>query len=297
MDAFVNIVRSSFVSAPDAPLPHQTEDTMRPIHSRLLLLLSACLFLTTAPQASAQAMAICHEGGPGSTKQAAKAVETFLRHTEATAGLGANSLSGEYHTKRGACDAYLKSGAPALVVLDLATHLRKASAMGLKPIAHLGRADAVTWHIVVREGSHSDLASLAGKTVLTTAPQDEAFIQNIVFAQKGPKLALTPSRRALKALRDVGRGKADAALVDQDAVKHMGELELPHKLVSIYASEGLPGLTMSATSESDLVSKVKGALGKLCEGEGRKLCKNFKVQRFQSANQKRFKALLKRYAN
>ncbi|MDP6943182.1 MAG: hypothetical protein QF464_03450 [Myxococcota bacterium] len=250
--------------------------------------------LAPAPHARAEALAICHDGGPGSTKQAAKAVETFLRHTEATAGLAPNSLTGEYHTKRKHCDAYVQANSPVLVVLDLATHLSKANAWGLQPIAHLGKADTVRWHIVVREGAYPDLGSLDGKTVLSTAPDDSAFLNRIVLAGRSHRLTFEHTRRALKALRSVGRGKAEAALVDHEAVAHMGSLDLPHKLVSIYSSEGLPGLTMSARGSGDTVSRVQRALPKLCDGDGRKLCKTFKVKRFQSADPRRLRGLLKR---
>jgi len=270
------------------PLPMSIS---RPLSTALLL-----LGLALAPQAGAEALVICHDGGPGSTRQAAKAVETFLRHTESTAGLADNTLTGEYHTKRAACEAYVGASSPVLVVLDLATHLNKASAWGLTPIAHLGKADAVRWHVVVREGSYADLAGLAGKTVLSTTPDDDAFIQNIALGAAGAGLTFKRTRRALKALRNVGRGKAEAALVDHDAVAHMGELDLPHKLVSIFSSEGLPGLTMSARASGDTVNRVKKALPKLCDGDGQKLCKTFKVKRFQPADTKRLSALSKRYS-
>ena len=253
------------------------------------------LALTLPNDARAETLAICHDGGPGNTKQAAKAVETFLRHTEASAKLTPNSLSGEYHTKAKQCDAYIKAQAPSLVVLDLATHLRKSASMKLTPIGHLGAPDSVKWHLVVRQGSFKDIGSLSAKTVLTTTADDPAFIKGIVLGGKGDTLNFKRSRRALKALRDVGRGKADAALVDQDAVAHMGELDLPSPLESIYQSEGLPALTMSATQDNAMTKKVAKSLSTLCQGPGQKLCKTFKVKRFQAPDKKRLKALQARY--
>ena len=44
--------------------------------------LVALVTLLSTPVASAETLAICHEGGPGTTRQAAKAVTTFLRHME-----------------------------------------------------------------------------------------------------------------------------------------------------------------------------------------------------------------------
>jgi hypothetical protein len=262
---------------------------------RFAPLLTVLATLAFSGQVRAEALVICHDGGPGSTKQAAKAVETFLRHTEATAGLAPNSLTGEYHTTASGCDAYIRDHTPSLVVLDLATHLRQSAGLKLEPIGHLGAPDSVTWHVVARKGAISDLAGLAGKTLLTTTPDDTTFIKAIVLAGKGDTLAFTRSRRALKVLRDVGRGNADAGLVDQHAVAHMGELDLPHALQSIYSSEGLPALTMSATSSSNTVKKVSAALAKLCDGPGQKLCKTFKVKRFQAPDRAKLKALLDRY--
>ncbi|MGB0592282.1 MAG: PhnD/SsuA/transferrin family substrate-binding protein [Myxococcota bacterium] len=272
-----------------------TEDAMHASILRLAPLLSCLAALVLSSPAHAEALVICHDGGPGSTKQAAKAVETFLRHTEVTAGLKTNSLTGEYHTTARGCDAYIRDNAPSLVVLDLATHLRKAASLKLAPIGHLGAPDSVSWHVVVRDETHADLKSLSGKTVLTTTPDDTTFITAIALAGKGNDLTFKRSRRALKALRNVGRGKAEAAMVDQDAVAHMGELDLPHTLKSIYSSEGLPALTMSATTSNSTVTKVAGALSKLCDGPGQKLCKTFKVKRFQAADKARLKALQGRY--
>jgi hypothetical protein len=268
---------------------------MRPFTHRLLLAIAGVIALTGATDARAEALAICHDGGPGSTKQAAKAIETFLRHTEATAGLTPGSLTGEYHTRRASCEAYVRANSPVLVVLDLATHLSKARAWKLEPIAHLGKPDAVTWHVVVRKDTHPDLASLAGKAIVAAAPEDNAFLSRIALGGAGSGVTFAHTRRPLKALRQVGRGKAEAALVDQDAVAHMAELDLPHALVSIHSSEGLPGLTMSAAGRGDTVNKVKAAVSKLCEGQGRKLCKNFGVQHFQAADRARLDVLLGRY--
>jgi len=259
------------------------------------LLLALIALVALASNAHAEALAICHDGGPGSTKQAAKAVDTFLRHTETTAGLAPGSLTGEYHTRRASCEAYVRANSPVLVVLDLATHLSKARAWKLQPIAHLGPPDAITWHVVVREGTTKDLAGLAGKAAIVAAPEDAVFLTKIALGGAAPVMTFEHTRRPLKALRKVGRGKTDAALVDHQAVAHMAELDLPHTLVSIHHSEGLPGLTMSAVGRGGTVDKVAAAVSKLCDGEGRKLCKTFGVQRFHAPERKRLDALLERY--
>ena len=262
------------------------------------LFTAICVLLTG--QASAKtALAICHDGGPGNTKQAAETVDTFLRHTERSAGLEANSMVGEYHTTRAACVAYISKAKPALVVLDLATHLHLAERLG--PLAHMGKPDAVSWHLLVREGTFHAPDALSGKAVLAVTPQDPAFIAGIALGAKpdlASSLELSYTSRALKAVRKLAKGKVDAALVDQDTVAFLPELNLPVKLVSVHTSSGLPGLTMSSVNGQaapDVVRKVKAALPKLCQGEGASLCKTFKVSAFQPAKRSLYRDLAKRY--
>jgi ABC-type phosphate/phosphonate transport system substrate-binding protein len=154
---------------------------------------------------------------------------------------------------------------------------------------------------LVREGAFENADALAGKSVLAVAPQDPGFISKIALDSKpslGSSVTLSFTSRALKAVRKLAKGKVDAALVDQDAVAFLPELNLPTKLVSLHTSSGLPGLTMSSVrgqAAPDIVAKVKSALPKLCQGEGASLCKNFKVAAFEPAKISLYKRLLKRY--
>lgn len=270
---------------------------MRPRSTALLLPL-ALVSLVGAP-AAAQSLAICHDGGPGSTQQAAPSVELFLRQMETVAGLDVGSLSGEYHTARAACASYVASATPPLAVVDLATFLHYRARWGLEPIAHLGPADSVRYHVLVRDGSYPDLTALAGKTVISATPADAAFVERVVLQGAGAAAAalkLDFTGRPLKGVRKVAREQADATLVDQDAYDHLAELGLPTKLVSIQASQGLPGLTLvrvgqHAGGEAALITKVRAALPKLCTGDGQKLCKSFGVQAFSHADPSLFARL------
>lgn len=271
---------------------------MRSIQISLVLLLA---LVTSGGAAQAQALAICHDGGPGSTKQAAESVETFLRHMEGAAELTGGSLSGEYHTTGAACASFVGAQAPPLAVVDLATFLRHRTSWQLTPIAHLGDADATRYHVLVREGGGiAGLAALAGKTAIAATPADETFIKRIVLGGGADTLGLLFTGRPLKGLRKVAREQAAATLVDAEAFAHMGELDLPAKLISIHQSEGLPGLTLvrvgaHAGAHGDLISKVSRALPQLCSGDGAKLCKTFKIKAFKPASAGRFDALAKTY--
>ncbi len=264
---------------------------------------AAAAALLAAPAASAQSVAICHDGGPGSTRQAAEAVEQFLRHVERVAGLTAGSLSGEYHTTRKACATYVASAHPAVALLDTGTYLAHVRPWRLEPVAHMGAADAVRYHVLVREGSSSDLASLQGKRVAAAVPDDSRFLAGIaVGGDKGSPTTWDTRfvRGALKALRQVAREEAEAAVVDNDAYAHLADLDLPKKLTSIHRSDPVPGLTMfavgaNAETSADVVDRIKAALPKLCAAEGAKLCKTFDVKGFTPAEPAIYDALRQRY--
>lgn len=248
--------------------------------------------------AGAASIAVCHDGGPGSTAQAKEKLERFLRHMERSAGLGAGSLSGEYHTAREGCEAYAAKAKPAFAVLDLGTLLRRWDDWKLTPIGRVGTAEETRYHVLVRKGSYESLGGLEGKAVVAALPEDEAFLGAIVLEGKA-KLRATFTDRPLKALREVAREKTDAAVVGKDAWEHAGELGLPVELVSIHRSEPLPGLTLvsvGANADAALASKVAGALGKLCEGDGAELCKELGVKTFSPAKAAAFDGLRKRYA-
>jgi hypothetical protein len=265
---------------------------------RLVLIL---VTLVPAP-ASAQALVICNIGGPGSTKQARPVLEKFLRHVEKSGGLKQGSMRGEYHTTLKACQEYVKREKPLFAVFDLATYLSQREALKLRPLGCMGSPTGQRYHLLVREGSYKNLAALKGKLLISSHLGDMRFVSRVIFDGKidaAKHFKIKATRRPLKGIRKVARNKADATLVDRMAYDHLGELKLPAKLVSIYRSVGLPGLTLAvvgaAKPDGPTVKKVTSALPKLCAGPGKSLCKTFQVTAFSRAKAATFNKLAKRY--
>lgn len=261
------------------------------------------LGLLTLPNlANGHALVICNVGGPGTTKQAKPVLEKFLRHMERAGGLASGSMTGEYHSTRAGCLAYIKSQKPSFGVFDLSTFLNQRATLKLKPLACMGKMKSVRYHLLVREGSYKNLDDLKGKTLISSHLQDLPFVSRIIFSNKldaARHFKVNKASRPLKGIRKVARGKADATLVDQVAYKHLGELKLPSKLVSIYASPELPGLTLAVLNNGadakDAVKKVIKALPKLCTGEGKKMCRTFNISAFNKVKANAYRALIKQY--
>lgn len=271
---------------------------------RLALASALVLSLLATPAlARAQAMVICNVGGPGSTAQAKPVLEKFLRHMEASAGLKKNSLSGSYFTELSDCERYVAEKKPLLGVFELGAYLKQGKAWKLRPLAHMGKADARSYHLLVRKGTFTKPAELKGKTLISVV-DDPVYAGKVLLGGKldpaGDFKKVKTTGRPLKALRNVARGKQDAALVDQMAYEHMGELKLPAELVSIYQSSGLPGLTLAALGVNEkgqdkLVGKIIKALPKLCAGEGKKMCETFQIDAFNKAKPGVYSKLQKTY--
>ncbi len=264
----------------------------------LLILLFA---LPTSAQA-AESLLICYVGGPGGTKAAQPNLDRFLRHMESVSGLEANTLVGEYHTRLDNCRDYVREQKPTMVAVDLATYLSESPLWGLVPFAHMGKPDQQRYHVLAQKGAFADLAALSGKGLASTQA-DLDFVSRIVFAgavDANEHFEVKKTRRALKGVRKVARGKTEATLVDDFTFRELANLGLPAELASVHTSEGLPGLTLATLGEPTptgvrVRQRLGKALGKICTGDAKEMCDALQVDLIRPASARLFERLEDRY--
>ena len=261
------------------------------------------LLLASGP-AFAEGMVVCNVGGPGTTAQAAPSVKAFLRHMEASGGMAKNRLSGEYHTDRDECFDYIGKTKPLFGAMDLVSYLQKQEAWGLRPLAHMGKADGKRYYLLVRKGEVKDLAGLKGKKLISTV-DDPVFISRLLLGGKVDAAAhfnkIKATARPLRAIKKVARGRYDAAIVDELAYKHLSSLKLPVELTALHSSPGLPGLTLvvfgnAEKGKAKVVKAALKALPRLCTGDGKKMCESTRITGFIKAKASIYKKLQKKYA-
>lgn len=249
-------------------------------------------------------VSVCQDKGPGTTRKAEPTIATFLEHMAGSMGEDPADFQGAYLNRRGSCDAHVTTHRSVFAVLDADTLLAHGADWKVVPIAHLGTATQNVWHVLVRDDSTTALPELAGQPIMSAAPGGERFVANLVLhgAVDAGSLKLKGTAKPLKALRHLARGKVEAAIVDQAAVAALADLKLPVKLRVLTKSEPLPGLTLatiqpgSTSAPPALVKRLRGALGRLCEGEGEALCKTLGVTGFTPVAAGWWKKLGKRYA-
>ncbi len=245
---------------------------------------------------------ICYVGGPGTPQQAQPVVDRFLRQVEGVAGWKSNAARGIYQATLASCDAAMRQHQPNLVVVDLPAYLGQHRSWKLEPLAHMGKADKKRYFLLVRKGSFKDLASLKGKRLVTPLAADPTFLSRVVFGGKvdaAKHFKLSKTRRPLKGIRRVARGRADATVVDELAYGHLKELPLKTPLEAIHRSGALPGLTLAVVkgrTTKALIAEIRRALPKLCAGAGAQLCRTFGIAAFTKANPAVFRRLAKQYS-
>jgi len=244
---------------------------------------------------------ICYAGGSGTTEQAQPVVNRFMRHMERAGGWKADSLAGTYLQDPQECQNHFKKNKPQLLVVDLPSFLARKKQWGLRPVAHMGKANSKRYFLLVRKGSFADLQALKGQSLVTPLAYDPRFISKVIFGGKvGPKyFKLEAVHRPLKGLRRVARKKAAATLVDEVTYRYLSELKLPQPLTVLQRSAPLPGLTLAVSrygaKDRALRRRIKKALPRLCVGDGQELCKTFQVTAMVAAQPSVYKQLQKLY--
>jgi ABC-type phosphate/phosphonate transport system substrate-binding protein len=244
---------------------------------------------------------LCLPGFPGTPAQAQPYIDKMLRHLEQKLGKPAGSITGVYLSDGVEADRAIKAQKPSVALVGPSILAANHKALGMKVIAKVevsGRSQEV-FSIVAKKGGVSSAAGLAGKKVSGVVVNDERFVVNVLLDKKVPmgSLKLIPQKRPLKSLRDVARGEADAAVVDQSVVDSMKELPEAADLVVIYTAKAVPAPAVVVMGDGvDDAAALKQALVGMCgQPDGAELCKTLTLTAINAASDKDYKDLLDRY--
>lgn len=287
-----------------------------------LPILSALAFVAVSSVASRPALAgpkdfmVYAPGMGGNEKQAKPYLDTFLRELEKAMSWPAGSADGAYFEEPKAAQTYIDNKQPGYGMISPAMYLDLAcQKTGVEPVATVvagaGGGDAQAaqagmsagkYHVVVKEGTATDLKGLEGKKLISNHLEDKRFVSNVVFggkidADKHFKLESTNS--PVKPFKSVDRGTADAALVDDAQLQNMKTLPFGKSLKVVYSSEALPPFPVVSfgkvvkAAERDQMKKV--LLGLCATSSGGRVCKSLSIKKFDPVDAKAFKSALDLY--
>ncbi|MFT5430214.1 MAG: hypothetical protein ACI9OJ_000887, partial [Myxococcota bacterium] len=186
-----------------------------PTRHRVTPLLFFAFAVLLAGGASADTrVLLCFPGGPGSTEQAQPIVDEFLAKLAPAAGW--TTATGNYTNDMDACKKAMAEGGAQVVMLPLDVYLAERSAWKLSPVATLANKETASkYHIVAKAGVTAE--KLKGATVSTGLSASDSFLSRIAFNGAfdcAGDFKLKRERSALSAIKNVARGKVEAAIVN-----------------------------------------------------------------------------------
>jgi ABC-type phosphate/phosphonate transport system substrate-binding protein len=155
---------------------------------------------------------------------------------------------------------------------------------------------------VVKDAAAKSLDDLQGKRLASNHLQDPRFVERVIFDGKiDPQkyFTLQPTSSPIKPFKQVDRGEADAALVDDSQLEHMKTLPFGGSLRVVYSSPPLPPFPLVAftktTSPAERES-VRKLLLRMCGSpDGKEVCKSLTIGHFQPIDPAAFKSATTRY--
>lgn len=266
----------------------------RPHRLAILIVFAAAVpAVAAAPAAPPRLVLVCYPGGPVRARDAQPAMESMLRVIEETGHWPQGSLTAEFTSKVDACRALMQEKQPHFAILSTGLYLEHRAAHHLVPVAqpNIRGKTTDTYRILVRKGTFGSLEALKGKTLGGTLLTEPRFLKKVVFEDKIDPAAhfeLEPSRRALRALRNLDRGKLDAVMVNNQQYRSLDSLPFSDELEVVYTSDPLPLVGLVAderkTSRKDR-ARLTQSLSSMCtHPKGKDLCKLFGVEAFVPAD-------------
>jgi ABC-type phosphate/phosphonate transport system substrate-binding protein len=249
---------------------------------------------------------IAEHAGAGATAQNAQPyIDQLLRQVEKMAGWPANSAKGAWVDDEKGAETAIADLKPGFAILDPEVYLALRKKHGLEPIASVKGATFNKGHysIVTKNAAIKTLADLKGKKVSSNHFASPRYINKVAFDGKVDiekdwvlEKAIAPS----KPLRAVINGSADAALIDDEQLAKMKDLEGGDQLKVVWTSSALPPTPVVAfekvvTTPADR-KKMSEVLQKVCsDTKGKQICDSMFIDTFGPVDKAAFSEAAKKY--
>ena len=243
-----------------------------------------------------------HAGAGANAQNAQPYIDQFLRITETTTGWPANSAKGEWVDDAKGAEKAIAERKPGFAILDPEVYFELRKKEALEPIAEVKGKTFNKGHysLVVKDPALKTLADLKGKKVSSNHFASPKYISKVAFDGKTDvekDFVIVKATAPSKPLKDVGAGRADAALIDDEQLAAMKEIAPDLKV--IWTSPALPPTPVVAftknASPADKTAFEK-ALPKLCSsGKGKEVCESMFIDTFAPVDKNAFASAQKKY--
>jgi len=209
---------------------------------------------------------VLREHGSGSAARAQPYLDQLLGAVAKSSGW--SQASGRYFGDRPAALEFIRAQQPQFGILSLQAYLALRSPHKLSVVGEVvaPKAGGLQYHLVSAKAS--DLAGCRGQKLATTFGSDTTFVERVVArgAFKWADFEIVAAQRPLQPLKQVSRGEAHCALIDDAQLEAAKHIEEGSQLKSVWQSAKLPGMAVVGfpTADAASIKALKAALPGVC---------------------------------
>jgi hypothetical protein len=240
---------------------------------------------------------VIKEHGVGTAAQAQPYVDKLVVMAAKQAGWA--GAKGSYQTTRSGAEKYITDSKPHFGISSLAAFLGLKDKHKLEIIGQVAssRAGGQQYHLISKNAA--DAAGCKGKQLATDHADDVKFIDNVVFGAKMKlsEFTLVATTRPIQTVKKVIAGEAECALVDDAQFAELANVEGASALKSVWKSDKLPPMVIVAFPAASAAEKkgFQGAFGKICEGDGKDVCKEVGISAMKTASATDYQTVVTAY--
>lgn len=206
---------------------------------------------------------------------------------------------GRYFSERAPALDFIQKERPSFGMLSLAAFLALQGSLGLTVVGEVvaPKAGGRQYFVVSKRASALEGCKQHPLSSLFTG--DPKFLERVVAggAFRLADFNLVEARRPLEPLKQVLRGEAECALIDDAQLEAAQHIEQGSELKPIWRSAELPGMPVVAFAGADAgaVASLKQSLGTLCT-KAKQACSNVGIEQLRPSDAARYRALSDAYA-
>ena len=277
----------------------QTKPPFRHFAKRVIALAGLCL-LTAIPSLGAaeggQRFVVLREHGSGAATRAQPYLDQLLNAVAKQNGWPA--ATGKYFAERAPALEFMKTNRPQFGILSLDAYLalRASHELGVIGEVVAPKAGGLQYHLVSAKAKN--VAGCRGQSVATTFVTDPVFVERVVArgAFKLSDFKLVAAERPVQPLKQVLRGEAACALIDDSQLEAAKHIEAGDTLKSVWQSSKLPGMVVVAFPKSNpaTVAQFKASLPGLCAAAGQ-ACSSVGIEQLRPTTEATYRPVIAAY--
>jgi len=186
--------------------------------------------------------AVIQPGQPGSPEEAQPVMDALAAYIQNKTGSDA-PIKGSYFNDVDPALVFLHNRRPSWGIVRLGFYSRQADTFGMVPVAATrpGGSDKDRWRLVVSKDGPEDWKGLKGKVMGNMLFEKDAAAC-LLFGVPADQLSfdLKGTFQPLRSVRDLIRGKAAGAVLDQTQYDAIQAMPLANEIKVIHASSELP---------------------------------------------------------